>query len=87
MKVLLFMLKFHALALFNCVQVFEALHGKMGDVSGLMLMPVVLHPYSRGSVRLASTEPSAKPLVDPNFLNDTRDADSLLEGIIWLCTF
>jgi choline dehydrogenase-like flavoprotein len=79
-KVLLF--KFHALALFNFVQVFEALHGKMGDVDGLMLMPVVLHPYSRGSVRLASTKPSAKPLVDPNFLNDTRDADALLEGIV-----
>ncbi len=41
----------------------------------------VLRPYSRGSVTLVSTDPSAAPLIDPNFLNDERDLDLLVKGV------
>ncbi|QGG89295.1 glucose-methanol-choline oxidoreductase [Agrobacterium sp. MA01] len=40
----------------------------------------VLRPHSRGTVRLASTDPSASPLIDPAFLSDPRDLEILRKG-------
>ncbi len=40
----------------------------------------VLRPHSRGSVRLASKDPLAAPLIDPNFLGEREDMDRLLRG-------
>jgi len=41
----------------------------------------LLQPKSRGSVRLASREPQALPLVDPNFLGDADDVQRLVRGV------
>lgn len=41
----------------------------------------VMQPYSRGSVRLASPDPQALPIVDPNYLADERDVALMLEGL------
>ena len=41
----------------------------------------VLRPKSRGSVKLASSDPFAAPLIDPAFLQDERDLDVLLKGV------
>jgi choline dehydrogenase-like flavoprotein len=41
----------------------------------------LLRPKSRGSVRLASADPMARPLIDPNFLGDQDDADRLVRGV------
>ncbi len=40
----------------------------------------VLRPKSRGSVKLASADPMALPLIDPNFLGERDDMDRLLRG-------
>ena len=40
----------------------------------------LLRPRSRGSVQLASKDPLAPPLVDPNFLSDRDDMERLLRG-------
>ena len=40
----------------------------------------VLRPHSRGTVTLTSSDPLAAPRIDPNFLADERDAQSLLKG-------
>jgi choline dehydrogenase-like flavoprotein len=40
----------------------------------------LLRPKSRGSVTLASADPSAAPLIDPNFLADRDDVDRLVLG-------
>ena len=40
----------------------------------------LLRPYSRGTVSLASAEYKDAPLINPNFLNDNRDVDSLIKG-------
>ncbi|MEZ5789805.1 MAG: choline dehydrogenase [Nitratireductor sp.] len=40
----------------------------------------VLRPHSRGTVKLASGDPMAAPLIDPAFLADERDAQLLLKG-------
>jgi len=41
----------------------------------------VLRPKSRGTVTLASPDPRAAPLIDPNFLADERDLDLLVKGV------
>jgi choline dehydrogenase-like flavoprotein len=40
----------------------------------------LLQPKSRGSVRLASADPLAAPLIDPNFLNDADDLRKMVSG-------
>lgn len=40
----------------------------------------LLRPKSRGSVRLASADPLAAPLIDPNFLAERDDMDRLVRG-------
>ncbi|RQP23686.1 GMC family oxidoreductase [Piscinibacter terrae] len=40
----------------------------------------LLRPQARGSVKLASKDPLAAPLIDPNFLGDRDDADRLIRG-------
>lgn len=40
----------------------------------------VLRPRSRGSIRLQSKDPTAAPLIDPNFLADRDDTDRLIRG-------
>jgi choline dehydrogenase len=40
--------------------------------------PGLLKPRSRGSVSLRSADPSAQPLIDPGYLTDPRDVDTLV---------
>ncbi|NDP39177.1 MAG: choline dehydrogenase [Rhodoferax sp.] len=40
----------------------------------------LLRPRSRGSVKLASKDPLAAPLIDPNFLGDRDDMDRMVAG-------
>ena len=40
----------------------------------------VLRPKSRGTVKLASADPFAAPLIDPAFLQDDEDMQTLLKG-------
>ena len=58
-----------------------ALFGDMDYSEGFSIMPVLLHPRSRGALTLASKSPFDPPLIDPNFLADRQDIDILLEGI------
>jgi choline dehydrogenase-like flavoprotein len=41
----------------------------------------VLRPESRGTVRLASADPAAAPLIDPNFFDDDRDMAVMKAGV------
>lgn len=47
----------------------------------LTLMPTVIYPESRGTVRLASRDPFAAPLIDPNYLAERPDLDTLVAGM------
>ena len=40
----------------------------------------LLRPLSRGSVKLASKDPLAAPLIDPNFLGERDDMDRMIRG-------
>ncbi|KAF7798269.1 hypothetical protein EIP86_009486 [Pleurotus ostreatoroseus] len=52
-------------------------------VSGhfMTINTAVVSPTSRGSVRLASTDPFASPLIDPNFFNTSFDRFAMLAAI------
>ena len=47
----------------------------------LTIMPTLIYPKSRGTVRLASSDATAAPRIDPGFLDEPDDARLLLEGI------
>ncbi|UUN30443.1 GMC family oxidoreductase [Streptomyces sp. FIT100] len=40
-----------------------------------------MRPRSRGTVRLASAEPGALPVVDPNYFGDDRDLTTMVAGL------
>jgi choline dehydrogenase-like flavoprotein len=49
--------------------------------SAYTLMFGFTHPRSRGRIRLASADPAAAPLIDPNYLAEEADRASYLEAL------
>ena len=45
------------------------------------VIPVLLRPESKGTVRLKSTNPTDPPLIDPKYLIEEQDVNVLIEGI------
>ncbi|XP_072142401.1 choline dehydrogenase, mitochondrial-like [Dermacentor andersoni] len=45
-----------------------------------MIVPVLLHPRSSGFIRLKSRDPEEYPIIDPRFLTNITDLDTLVEG-------
>ena len=46
-----------------------------------MIVPTLSRPESRGTIRLASSDPFVHPLIDPNYLADQNDVDTLVAGL------
>jgi choline dehydrogenase len=46
-----------------------------------VLVPSLMRPRSRGSVKLASGDPRGPALIDPNYLSEPADLDLLVEGV------
>ncbi|MGH3679957.1 MAG: GMC family oxidoreductase [Natronosporangium sp.] len=49
--------------------------------NAVSILPGVVRPQSRGTVRLASADPFTPPLVDPNYLADRSDLDRLVQAV------
>lgn len=49
--------------------------------AGVTLNTAYLRPRSRGTVRLASADPAAAPLIDPNYWADPHDREMALKGL------
>lgn len=47
---------------------------------GYTLKTCILHPISRGRITLHNADPQQPPLINPNYLSDSRDLDTLVEG-------
>jgi glucose dehydrogenase (acceptor) len=45
------------------------------------IMSIVSRPKSRGQIQLASADPKASPLIDPNYYHDPHDIALTVEGI------
>jgi choline dehydrogenase-like flavoprotein len=54
---------------------------KVEPAPALTVFSTLIYPRSRGTVRLASADPTAAPLIDPNFLADPEDTQILLDGM------
>ncbi|MFI6095914.1 GMC family oxidoreductase [Lentzea sp. NPDC051213] len=46
----------------------------------LTVLTTLIYPKSRGTLRLASADPTAAPLIDPQYLADPADLEVLAEG-------
>jgi choline dehydrogenase len=51
------------------------------DHAGVTLNSAYMRPRSRGTVRLASADPLAAPLIDPNYWSDPHDREMSLRGL------
>jgi len=58
----------------------QALDGPAPDEGYAIAFSAML-PHSRGSVRLASRDHRVGPLIDPNYLGDTRDQQVMIAGL------
>jgi len=54
---------------------------KVDKRSALTIFSTLIYPKSRGTLRLASADPAAAPLIDPGYLTEPDDARVLLDGI------
>ena len=50
-------------------------------IPGVTLNSAFLRPRSRGTVRLASADPKAAPLIDPNYWADPYDRECAIKGL------
>ena len=54
---------------------------KVDKRSAITIMATMIYPRSRGTVRLASADPAAAPLIDPNYLAEPADRELLLDAM------
>ncbi|MFJ4650077.1 GMC family oxidoreductase [Nocardia sp. NPDC088792] len=47
----------------------------------LSILVTMIYPQSRGTLRLTSADPTAAPAIDPNYLAEQRDLDTLVYGM------
>ncbi len=67
---------------FHFAPAFFYRHGLTGEKRiAYSFGPCLVQPESRGTLRLRSKDPMAKPLVDPNYLTAERDMRALLAGV------
>jgi choline dehydrogenase len=49
--------------------------------SALTIMPTLIYPKSRGTLRLADADPRTPPVIDPGYLTEPDDTRLLLDGM------
>ncbi|MBO6640398.1 MAG: GMC family oxidoreductase N-terminal domain-containing protein [Roseitalea sp.] len=59
----------------------EAVTSSSAPQNGCTLNAYYLHPKSRGSVTLKSSNPDDAPLIDPKFLSEPEDMDKTVEAV------
>ncbi|XP_061176433.1 glucose dehydrogenase [FAD, quinone]-like [Saccostrea echinata] len=51
------------------------------NIGTFMGLPILLHPKSKGTIRLQSDDPFDPPLIDPNYLDHPDDIKMFLRGV------
>ncbi|GBL80370.1 hypothetical protein AVEN_244581-1, partial [Araneus ventricosus] len=61
-------------------EAYDTIFGPYENDSMLFCCAQLLHPKSRGTVRLQSSDPYDPPLIDPNYFDDPSDIDNVVAG-------
>lgn len=64
-----------------CIHVPYPTDGGAAPEQGYTLAAGIVRPHSRGTIRLASADPTVAPLVDPNVFADDRDVEAMVDAI------
>ncbi|XP_061176435.1 glucose dehydrogenase [FAD, quinone]-like [Saccostrea echinata] len=59
----------------------EFQRNKDRNIGTFSVLPVLLHPKSRGTIRLQSNDPFDPPLINPNYLDHPDDIKTFLKGV------
>ncbi|XP_048768061.2 alcohol dehydrogenase [acceptor]-like [Ostrea edulis] len=51
------------------------------NIGTFVVLPILLHPKSKGTIRLQSDDPFDPPLIDPNYLDHPDDIKTFLRGV------
>ncbi|GBN60238.1 Glucose dehydrogenase [FAD, quinone] [Araneus ventricosus] len=62
-------------------EAYDTIFGPYENDSILFCCAQLLHPKSRGTVRLQSSDPYDPPLIDPNYFDDPSDIDNVVAGL------
>jgi choline dehydrogenase-like flavoprotein len=68
------------LQLHFCIGIVDDHNRKIHFTTGMSLHVCALRPKSRGEVRLAGADIALAPIIDPNFLSDPEDLETLVRG-------
>ncbi|XP_011299806.1 glucose dehydrogenase [FAD, quinone] [Fopius arisanus] len=61
--------------------IFSQYFAALTQKTAVTLAPVLLHPKSTGEVKLKSRNPDDHPLIDPNYLSQEEDVNTLIDGL------
>lgn len=59
------------------------LFSKAHDGNYITIVPMLMHPFSRGSVHIVSADPAAQPRVDPRYLSHPMDIEMLARAALY----
>nr|XP_037289995.1 alcohol dehydrogenase [acceptor]-like [Rhipicephalus microplus] len=62
-------------------KVYDEYYGPHFPSFGYALVPVMNRPKSRGYIKLRTTNPLDKPIIDPQYLTHPRDVEVAVEGV------
>ena len=60
--------------------IWDAYYKPLANKDTWQVIPMLLRPKSTGTIRLASSDPYAPPLIDPQYFSDVQDLKVLIEG-------
>ena len=59
---------------------FDGLYNGTQNMYGFAFLPCLLQPASVGDIKLRSQNPFEYPMINPNYLEDERDVQIMLDG-------
>ncbi|XP_015186474.1 PREDICTED: glucose dehydrogenase [FAD, quinone]-like isoform X2 [Polistes dominula] len=65
-------------------EVYDKYFAPLENDNVVTIAPVLLHPKSLGEIKLRSNDPSDEPIIDPKYLSNKHDIDTLVNGIQYL---
>lgn len=66
---------------------FKQMFGGYEGADAFSIVPILLHPKSRGRIKLRSANPFHAPIFEPNYYDDERDIKTMIRGIKAVSTF